>query len=123
MIVIDISVGPQVSMDYVRQLIENTPELYDRLLGVLEEIAYQIAEMAKDTCPVKTGRLRDSIVVEVEENGVAIKATVDYALFQEFGTKYIPGQYFMTNAYDSYVPLIESRIYEEIYDYFKGVTG
>lgn len=41
---------------------------------------------AAENCPVDTGRLRGSIVSQVDGDSVAIGPTVDYGIYVEYGT-------------------------------------
>lgn len=51
------------------------------------EIAEEIRDEAKTICPVKTGRLQDSIEVKEESEGkFVVQATAHYAAAVEFGT-------------------------------------
>ena len=122
MINIEITISPNISMAYITQILENAPvELTNRIITAFKEVADSIVAMAKDTCPIKTGKLRESIISEVEYNGVTIKAIIDYAQFVVFGTRYINANPFLIEAYDSYIPELEHKIYECIYNYFKEV--
>ena len=62
----------------------------------------QVEGLAKDLCPVDTGRLRASITTEPGDAGgefsVRIGTDVFYAIFQEFGTRYQSGTPFLRPA-------------------------
>ena len=63
-----------------------------------QKTAESIAEMARALAPVKSGRLRDSIIVETEADGATVSTDVPYSVFQEFGTSHVPAHPFMTPA-------------------------
>lgn len=62
----------------------------------------QVEGAAKRICPVDTGRLRSSITHEVttDEKGVVcfVGSNVEYAIFQELGTRYMPAQPYLRPA-------------------------
>lgn len=65
----------------------------------LNQTAQTVMMRARQLAPVKTGRLMQSIYVEmVAEYTFKITCYVQYALFQEFGTRYIAPRYFLTRA-------------------------
>ncbi len=47
----------------------------------------RLAEIMRERAPVRTGRLRQSIVVRLEKDKVAVGPTVPYAPYVEYGTK------------------------------------
>ena len=47
----------------------------------------RLAEIMRERAPVRTGRLRQSIVVRFERDKVAVGPTVSYAPYVEYGTK------------------------------------
>ena len=53
----------------------------------LESIGQEAEGYAKDECPVDTGRLRNSISHEVQEDEVYIGTNVEYAPYVEFNEK------------------------------------
>jgi HK97 gp10 family phage protein len=65
----------------------------------LMSIAEEVVLRARQLAPVRTGRLVQSIFAQVLSNWVVkIGCYVPYALFQEFGTRYIHPRYFLTRA-------------------------
>jgi hypothetical protein len=65
-------------------------QLRERFAGVLGEIGQQIVVRARAYAPVRTGALRASIYQTVTRDLVLrVGAYVYYAIFQEFGTRYI----------------------------------
>jgi len=65
-------------------------------------------EAKKNETRVDTGNLRSSISTHADKEAKTVMVTaggsaeglkdVDYAVYQEFGTRYMPGLFFMTNA-------------------------
>lgn len=55
---------------------------------------------ARARCPVKTGRLRDSIGGEIVGTVLTERATESYAGFVEYGTRHMPARPFFTPATD-----------------------
>jgi len=53
----------------------------------LEAIGMEAEGYAKDECPVDTGRLRNSISHQIEDNEVYIGTNVEYAPYVEFGSQ------------------------------------
>lgn len=68
------------------------------------KIAYSIEKDAKMGCPVDSGRLRSSITTVQEQKDnkwmVKVGTNVFYAVFQNFGTRFIKATFFLTNAWD-----------------------
>ena len=54
--------------------------------------------IARARCPVRTGRLRDSIYAKVRDWILELGATAPYAIYQELGTRYIRPREFLKNA-------------------------
>ena len=54
--------------------------------------------MARERCPVRTGRLRDSIYAKVRDGILQLGATAPYAIYQELGTRHIMPREFLKNA-------------------------
>ena len=105
-------------------------ELPEKMTEYAFEVLLKQAELIKGLAqiyvPVDTGSLRDSIRVERGGEGktwrvVKIRAggyvtnpktgkRVDYAKHQEFGTRYIMGQFFLTRAVEEVKPTIADMI-------------
>ena len=71
----------------------------------LETIGLVAERYAKGYAPVDTGRLRNSISHEVapDENAVYVGTNVEYAPYQEFGTRYQGGTPFLRPALDNHL--------------------
>lgn len=71
---------------------------------------------ARARCPVRTGRLRDSIYAKVQDWIIKLGATAPYAVFQEFGTRYIRPKEFLRNAVHLRLQSLINRINHAISD-------
>jgi HK97 gp10 family phage protein len=105
--------------------IEGIPELQDKLNQLDEGMKRDVqdvmqfeAEVMKDTarasCPVRTGRLRDSIFAKVEDWIVTLGAMAPYAGYIEFGTRYIQPRRFLSNAVELRMQSLINRINQAI---------
>lgn len=108
------------------QIAELPQKMLDYAFEVLMKQAELIKDLAQIYVPVETGALRDSIRVERGGEGknwrqVRVRAggyvvnpktgkLVDYALFQEEGTRYIYGKYFLARAVSEVQPTISEMI-------------
>jgi len=101
--------------------IEGVPELREKLSRLDDDMKRNVQDamrfeaeamknVAKASCPVRTGRLRDSIYAEVEEWIVKFGATAPYAVYQEFGTRYVQPRRFLSNAVESKMQSLVNRI-------------
>jgi HK97 gp10 family phage protein len=70
----------------------------------MERACLVVQDSAKRMCPVDTGRLRDSIDVQISEDALAITGIIaphtEYAGFVEFGTSKMRAQPYMRPAID-----------------------
>jgi HK97 gp10 family phage protein len=83
----------------LQRAMEHLPELMRRHVRLaLEQVGRDMHMDARRMCPVKTGRLRDSIFSRVEDWLVKVGATAPYAWYQEFGTTHFQGRLFLTEA-------------------------
>jgi hypothetical protein len=62
----------------------------DGVRAAVRKKAADIASRARDIAPVRTGRYRDSIHVEEDEDGVKVVADVEYGGVIEFGSSDTP---------------------------------
>ena len=72
--------------DLMNKLDEMTDNLTSGLHAALGEAGEVVRADAVKNCPVQTGRLRQSIVSNVEGNSALIGPTAEYGIFVEFGT-------------------------------------
>ena len=76
----------------------------DAVERALEAIGQQAEAYAKLKAPVDTGRLRNSITHEQEDKETEILGTaVEYAPYQEFGTRRTPAHPFFKPAVQDHV--------------------
>ena len=85
-------------------------EVHERLRSWCEDVK----SSAGRKVPVKTGRLRGSIYSRVGEWVAEVGADAVYALFVEFGTRYMRARPFLFPAVQEYLPRLESIICEAI---------
>lgn len=63
-----------------------------------------IKSLAQKRAPVLTGKLRRGIVVVRVSNGYMVYGKEYYTIFQEAGTKYFKGKWFMRSSINQEVP-------------------
>jgi hypothetical protein len=110
--------------------------LPEKMLDFAEEVliqqAHLIVGLAQVYCPIDTGSLRDSIRVErgghsLHWREIRVRAggyvtnpktmrRVDYAAYQEYGTRYIYGNLFLTRAVEEVKPTIAEMIKANVVD-------
>lgn len=84
--------------------------------AVVRKSAYEIQQTAKVLAPVDTGALRSSITVDFVGDGrggsmeAEIGPTVDYGVFQEFGTSKMAPQPYLGPALDRHADGFEQGI-------------
>ncbi|MGE4164205.1 MAG: HK97 gp10 family phage protein [Vicinamibacterales bacterium] len=78
--------------------------------GVIAHELGQARDEARADAPVRTGRLRDSIVVEKIAGGYALVAGVFYAILVELGTRLRPGRPFLLPSFTRAVGRIGHRL-------------
>lgn len=96
------SVEMEMHIDKLPALREKLNQLDDRMKRKVHEAMQFEAEAMKNVararCPVRTGRLRDSIYAKVRDWILRLGATAPYAVYQELGTRYIRPRAFLKNA-------------------------
>ena len=76
-------------------------QLERALSQLIRKAGFRIEARAKSLAPVDTGVLRNSITTRVEGPlKVTVGTDVEYAGYQEFGTRFQKGKPFMTPAVD-----------------------
>jgi len=72
------------------------------MLQAMRDATLIVTRQARINAPVDTGRLRASITPEVLTRGRdlvgIVGSNVEYAPYQEFGTVYMPGRFYLTRA-------------------------
>ena len=103
----------EISEDNVNVTLE---ALKDAKTRALMKCGAMAENYAKQDTPVDTGRLRNSIAHEMEDdNTVDIGTDVEYAIYQELGTsRGVPEHRFLTNGVrdhiDEYQQIIENEL-------------
>jgi HK97 gp10 family phage protein len=96
------SVDMEMHIDGLPELREKLNRLDDGMKRNVHQAMLFEAEAMKNTararCPVRTGRLRDSIYAKVRDWILQLGATAPYAIYQELGTRYIRPRHFLKNA-------------------------
>ena len=92
----------------LQRALDRLPHTMDTAVRrALERVGEDIHMDARRMCPVKTGRLRDSIYHKVEDWILVVGAKAPYAAYVEFGTRYIDPRYFLTEAFHLNFPNLE----------------
>jgi HK97 gp10 family phage protein len=79
-----------------------TSQIEKALSEAVRKAAFGIEATAKTLCPVDTGTLHASLQTRVESPTKATVGTsVEYAQYQEFGTRHQKGKAFLTPAADA----------------------
>lgn len=71
-------------------------------LNAMRQATLLVHRSAKQNAPVDTGRLRASITPSVSQSGNTVMgvvgSNVEYAPFQEFGTRHMKGRFYLKRA-------------------------
>ena len=89
--------------------VDKVPALREKLIWLDEAMKRKVHDamlfeaeamknIARERCPVRTGRLRDSIYARVQDWMLQLGATAPYAIYQELGTRHIRPRAFLKNA-------------------------
>lgn len=68
----------------------------DEVEEEIDQAVNEAQDLAKQRVPVDTGRLRDSVSIDLQED--VLYSDVDYAPHQDLGTIYIDPTYFMRDS-------------------------
>jgi len=91
-----------MSVQVKNNLLRINAQIEKALSQVIRKTAFSIEARAKSLCPVDTGVLRNSITTKIHSPMKATVGTnVEYAPYQEFGTRHQKGKPFMTPAVDA----------------------
>jgi len=108
------SVNMEMHIDKLPALREKLIQLDDRMKRKVHEAMQFEAEgmknIARARCPVRTGRLRDSIYAKVQGWILQLGATAPYAIYQELGTRHIRPRAFLKNAVTLRMQSLVNRI-------------
>jgi HK97 gp10 family phage protein len=109
------------------ELQEKLQQLDDNMRqGVHEALQFEAEAMknvARARCPVRTGRLRDSIYARVEDWILRLGAAAPYAIYQELGTRYIRPRKFLENAVLLRLQSLINRINDALGEAVKEASG
>lgn len=89
---------------------------------LLASWASDVKALVKQLVPVRTGYLRSTIYAEVREWVACIGASAAYAMFVEFGTRYMMARPFLYPAIQEHLPTLEAIILEAL-DHAKVEAG
>ncbi len=108
------SVNMEIHVEGLPALREKLVKLDDNMKRKVQEAMEFEAEamktVARERCPVRTGRLRDSIYANVQDWILQLGATAPYAIYQELGTRYIRPRAFLKNAVSLRMQSLVNRI-------------
>jgi len=108
------SVEMEMHIDKLPQLHEKLNQLDEGMKRKVHEAMQFEAEgmknIARARCPVRTGRLRDSIYAKVQGWILQLGATAPYAIYQELGTRHIRPRAFLKNAVTLRMQSLVNRI-------------
>ena len=76
----------------------------------LESWAEKVKALARQLVPVRTGHLRNTIYAKIREWTAEIGAEATYALFVEFGTRYMRARPYLFPAVRENLPNLEQII-------------
>jgi HK97 gp10 family phage protein len=109
-----VSVNMEIHVEGLPALREKLVKLDDNMKRKVQEAMEFEAEamktVARERCPVRTGRLRDSIYANVQDWILQLGATAPYAIYQELGTRYIRPRAFLKNAVSLRMQSLVNRI-------------
>jgi HK97 gp10 family phage protein len=97
-------------------------EMQRHVHRLLASWAADVKALAKQFVPVRTGHLRSSIYAKIQEWVAEIGAEATYALFVEFGTRYMQARPYLYPAIQEHLPRLEAIICEAI-DEAKAEAG
>jgi HK97 gp10 family phage protein len=84
--------------------------------------AANVKALAKRIVPVRTGYLRSTIYAKIQGWVAQIGAEATYAMFVEFGTRYMRARPYLYPAIQQYLPQLEAIISEAI-EYARREAG
>lgn len=96
--------GPIAQVTVDTKLLETLiSQLDPRATAVISKAAMGVEAKAKELAPVDTGALRASIFTAIENGGLTayVGPTVEYAVYQELGTRKMKAHPFLVPALES----------------------
>lgn len=82
--------------DAAGELLDEFEDFADDVEEEIDQTVQEAQRLAKRRAPVDTGRLRDSVSVDLQED--VLFSDVEYAPFVEFGTIYMDATHFMGDS-------------------------
>jgi HK97 gp10 family phage protein len=76
--------------------------------------AQTVGDIARARAPVRRGYLKSTIYARIKGWVAEVGAEASYAVFVEFGTRYMRARPFLYPAIQSYLPVLEQIILEAI---------
>jgi HK97 gp10 family phage protein len=113
-------VGVEVSIDI--EGVEKFKAVMQRLDSGMQRYVHRqltrwaadVKALARRIVPVRTGHLRSSIYAKIQGWVAEIGAEATYAIFVEFGTRYMRARPYLYPAIQRYLPQLEGIISEAI---------
>lgn len=97
--------------DVADGLIDEMEDYADEVEEEIDRALREAKELARQRAPVDTGRLRNSVSVDLEQD--MLYSNVEYAVYQDLGTIYIEPTFFMRdsalNAWQNSIERLQSR--------------
>ena len=94
----------EISFSGLSELVEAVTESkkLDDVKGAVKKHTANMARYALSNVPVKTGFLKRSELIALEEAGMAGRVSfyADYGPYQEYGTRWIYGKFFLKKGYE-----------------------
>lgn len=80
--------------------------------AIVKQNGSEMQQKAMRTVPVRTGELKRSIELNIEDDGMTARVTAgkDYAPYVEWGTRYMTAQPFMRPAFKAQVPRFKTHL-------------
>ncbi|RLI14333.1 MAG: hypothetical protein DRO93_13060 [Candidatus Thorarchaeota archaeon] len=120
MVSVELIVEPKGVEEFKRRLEVFDAEMRERVHGRLKGWAEDVRALARKLVPVRTGYLRSTIYARVNGWVVEVGAGASYALFVEFGTRYMRARPFLVPAVQRWMSRLERVILEALEDAKRG---
>ena len=121
------SVEYEIKLDGIEELKTKIERLDSALQAKVHDRMKEQAEIVKTVAqslaPVRTGRLRNSIYAQVEDWIAKVGASASYAVYQEFGTRFIQPVRFLSRAIEMRAQSILDAIDQAIESAIKEVSA
>jgi HK97 gp10 family phage protein len=107
----------KISIAGMEAVLENiylsTSQLTGKINAEIQAAGIECQALAKQACPVDTGRLRSSIAYTAGENSCTVGTNVNYAEYVEFGTRKMGAQPFLYPAYEQALHNLKDALSED----------